>query len=357
MNKIVCLLIVLLSITKSIIGVPISDFQINQLLEESEVIGVCKVRDTVTVFPCPEKDGCFEAKCDVLSTLKGQTLSNLTVVTYINPYVNPVNLGFGCLKEGDISILFLKNEKDNIFDFANVEHPKISLYKFYEQQDVPTNSVKQRIRSQLIQALNSNDPQEVINGIYWLTEMDEDVPQERLIQFTKSKNMDLRLAALRRLISYKNPTAIREVALLLLSPDIYKEISNSQFFDLAWTLELEASCVSLDLANRLASSTNAKVQRIGVRILKEVGDSSSIPHLISALDAENIDTQISAIVALSRITGKKGPGWNEFMKNPSAETQKWKNWWQEESKKNSESELSSGSKSTVTNSVKSNVSK
>jgi HEAT repeat protein len=167
--------------------------------------------------------------------------------------------------------------------------------------------------------------------------MDEDIPQDELLEFAKSENKELRVAALHRLLGYKNPTAICEVALLLLNPDRCKELSNSQFGDLAWTLELEASCVSLDLANRLASSPNAKVQRIGVRILKEVGDSSSIPILIQVLDAKNIDTQISAIVALGRITGKKGPSWDEFRKNPSAETQKWKTWWQ---KKNSTNNIS-----------------
>ncbi len=335
MNKIVCLITVFLCFVQSILAYLVSEFNIDTLIESSDFIGVCKVLQVARDIPQPNKIACFKAECEVISTLKGEDEKILTVLTFLYPNVRPDNLGFGSLKKGDIAILFLKNGKQGSFDFAHKYHPKIPLLKFYSQNDVATNSIRDRISTQLVEGLKSETPNEVINSIRWLTEIDEDISQDKLLKFSKSKNKDLRVIALHRLLGYRNPIAIREVALSLLNPDIHKEISQSQLAELAWTLELEASCVSLDLANRLAASSNDIVQRIGVRILKEVGDTSSIPILMQALDAENKDTKRSAVVALTRITGKKvsGSSWHEFMKNPSAETQKWKTWWEEEGKK------------------------
>jgi len=357
MNRVIYLIVFLLCFVQSVLGYLVPLFQIDQLVESSDFIGVCKVQQIDMDLPQSDKTACFKAECEVVSTLKGQTEKSVTVLTFLYPNVRPDNLGFGSLKKGDVAILFLKNSKQNSFDFANKYHPKIPLFKFYEQQDVATNNVKKRINSQLMQALESDNPKEITNAIFWLTEIDEDIPQDKLLEFAKSENKDLRVASLRRLIRYKNKTAILDASLWLLTPNIDIKLSESQLAELAWTLELEAGNVDLDLANRLAASSNEIIQRVGVYILREVGNRSSIPILIQALDAENIDTQVSAVGVLSKITGKKGASRDEFMKNPSSETQKWKAWWQEESKKKRESELSSGSKSTVTNSIKSNVSK
>jgi hypothetical protein len=359
MNKVICLMVFFLGLLQSGFAYPPSMFDIGLLVESSDFIGVCEVMQTALEKPTVDESGRFEVKCIVLSTIKGRRLKNITIETFLDWKVNYDNKGFGTLKNGDIDILFLKESKKNIFDFAVNQHPKISLVKFYDILDTETNNAQEKISMQLMQALDSDNPKEVTNAIFWLTEMKEDIPQDKLLEFSKSENKDLRVASLRRLIRYKNKAAIRDASLWLLTPNIHKEISQSQFAELAWTLESEASSVDLDLANRLAASSNDIVQRIGVRILKEVGDSSSIPYLVLALDAENNDTKRSAVVALTRITGKKvsGSSWHEFMKNPSAETQKWKTWWQEESKKKRESELSYRQKSTVTNSIKSNVSK
>jgi len=354
MNRVICFIVFFLCFVQSILAYLVSEFSIEQFVKSSDLICVCQVQRVVIVIPESDKQGYFEAECKVLSTFKGQSVKSVMISIFIDSRVNPDSLGFGCLRKGDVAILFLKGSKQATLEFAIKHHPKIPLVQFYEKYDVSTNSVQKRISTQLMAALESDNTAEVINGLHWLTEMNEDIPQDKLLQFSKSKNKDLRVVALQRLISYKNTTVIRDVALLLLSPDIHKEISQSQLAELAWTLESEASSVDLDLANRLAASSNDIVQRIGVRILREVGDNSSIPYLMLALDAENKDTKRSAVVALTRITGKKvsGSSWHEFMKNPSAETQKWKIWWQE---KNSTKNVPN--KSAVTNSIKPNVSR
>jgi hypothetical protein len=356
MNRVICLIVFLLCFVQSVQGYLVPLFQIEQLVESSDFIGICQAEQVTTVDPKPEKQGEFTAECKVLATLKGENMESITVLTFLGD-TNRRNKGFRCLKKGDIAVLFLKHEKQNTFDFANKYHPKIPLFKFYEEQSVATNNIQKRISSQLMQALESDNPEEVTSAIFWLTETKEDIPQDKLLEFSKSENKDLRVASLRRLIRYKNKAAIRDASLWLLTPDINTKLTESQLYDFAWPLALEATSVDLGLANKLASSSNKIVQRIGVCILKEIGDNSSIPILIEALEAKNIETQRSAYIALSRITGYKGTVWDEFWKNPSADIQKWKNWWQEKNKKKSESELSSGSKSNVTNSIKSNVSK
>ena len=75
--------------------------------------------------------------------------------------------------------------------------------------------------------------------------------------------------------------------------------------ELAWAVESEWDSVNVKLANRLAASDNAIVQRVGVRVLRRTGDETSIPYLVRALDADDKDTQMSVVVGLSRITGKK----------------------------------------------------
>lgn len=328
MSRVAFSLLLCFSFVRSILASPVSQFRIDQLVETSDLIGVCQVQQVMKILPQPGKQGRFEAECKVLSTFKGQSLKDVTVSTFLDLQVNPDNLGFGCLKKGDIAILFLKNGKQGTFSFAHKHHPKIPLGKFHDKHDVATKSIHERISTQLMEDLESDDPSEVINGIRWLAEMGEDVPHEKLLQFAKREDKDLRVVALQRLVGKKNAAAIRDAALLLLTANSHEEISKSQLSELAWALESEADSVGVDLANELASSPDATVQRIGVRILRKVGDRSSIPQLMRALDANDQDTQMSAVVGLSRITGKKGPSWRDFMKDPSSEKQKWKAWWQ-----------------------------
>ena len=327
MNRVIYLLIVCFCFVRTILASPVSEFKINQIVEASDLIAVCKIQRVTEDLPQPNKPGHFEAECKVLSVFKGQSVDSVTVSTSLDLQVNPDNLGFGCLKKGDVAVLFLKNGKQDTFTFANKHHPKIPIVKFYVQHDAVTKSIHGRISTQLMEALKSDDPSEVRNGIRWLTEMGDNVSQDKLLQFAKSGDKGLRVAALQRLVCQKNTAAIRDAALLLLTPNIQEEILNSQLVELAWTLESNASSVDVYLANRLAASPNSTVQRIGVRILRKVGDRSSIPQLMRALDADDKDTQMSAVISLSRITGKKGPSWRDFMKDPSGEKQKWKVWW------------------------------
>jgi hypothetical protein len=354
-------MVILLGLMQSGLAYPPSMFDIDLLIESSDFIGVCEVMQTALEKPTVDESGRFEVKCKVLSTIKGRRLKNITIETFHDRKVNYDNEGFGTLKKGDIDILFLKESKKNIFDFAVNQHPKIPLVKFYDILDTATNNAQDQISMQLRRALESDKPEEVTKSIFWLTEMKEDISQEKLLKFTKSENMSLRLVALQRLVKYKNSTAIQDAGNILLNSKTYNKIFSAatnnrilkyQLVDLAYTLTSVADSVELDMANRFAASTNDMVQDIGVRILKKVGNRSSIPYLISALDAKNIDTQRSAYVALSIITGYKVSGRDEFRRNPSAETQKWETWWQE---KNSTKNVPN--ESAVTNSIKSNVSK
>jgi hypothetical protein len=327
MSRVTCSLAICFCLVKSAIASPMSEFRMDSLIESSNWIGVCQVQKVTMVRAEPHKPGLFEAECKVLSVFRGQSLENVIVSSLLDLQANRVNLAFGCLKKGDIAVLFLKNGKQDTFAFAHRHHPKIPLVKFYVQHDVATNSIHERVSTQLREALESNEPSEVINGIHWLTKIGDNVPQVRLIQFADSEDKGLRMAALQRLVVQNNTAAIRDVALLLLAPSIDEDILESQIVELAWVLESAAGGVDVALANRLAASANCTVQRIGVRILRVVGSRSSIPQLIRALDADDKDTQMSAVIGLSRIAGKKGPSFRDFMKDPSGETQKWRVWW------------------------------
>ena len=327
MSRVISLLMIWFCFVSAILASPLSKFNIDELAGTSDLIAVCEVQQVTMVRAEPHKPGLFEAECNVLSVFKGQSLETLIVSTFLDLQSNRHNFGFGCLEKGDVAVLFLKNGKQDTFTFAHRHHPKIPLVKFYVQHDVATNSIHESVSTQLREALESNEPSEVVNGIHWLTKIGDKVQQARLLQFADSEDKGLRMAALQRLVVQNNTAAIRDAALLLLAPGIDEEILEPQIVELAWLLESVAGGGDVALANRLAASANSTVQRIGVRILRKIGSRSSIPQLIRALDADDKDTQMSAVIALSRITGKKGPGWQEFMRDPSNETRKWKVWW------------------------------
>jgi HEAT repeat protein len=159
------------------------------------------------------------------------------------------------------------------------------------------------------------------------------IPQATLLRLHQADNKEIRLTALQRLAVEKNASAIEQAVEVLLVPS---GIPESQRSELAWSLESVADGVDVKLANRLAASHDATVQRVGVRILRKVGNPSSIPRLIRALDAADSDTRISAVVGLSRITGRQGPSWRAFTNAPDDEKQKWKAWWQEHGKDNAQ---------------------
>ena len=311
------------------IAMPISVFNFDQIVESSELVCVCSVLKVTLENPRQDKDGIFEAQCEVLSRFKGQSADQITVVSYILMNTRPYNLGFGSLKEGDVAVVFLKQEKgQNIYSFANMHHPRITLGKYYAQQDTRTWTIRKRVRAQLLSALDSETPEQVVAALFWLREMGETVKRDKLYELARAEHLSTKIAALRSLVSQKDMVGIKKASAFLLVPSPMDDVIRQQFVDLVWSLA--DNSVPTILANQLAASKDITVSRVGFDLLMNVGDKSSIPVLIHSLDSENRDVHMSAIVALSRITGKKGPSAREFMQNPDSEKEKWRKWWRKE---------------------------
>jgi HEAT repeat protein len=96
---------------------------------------------------------------------------------------------------------------------------------------------------------------------------------------------------------------------------------------LAWSIaSQEAQVPILDLNRLLIDSSYPTLRTVAATVLSERGDRTSIPALITGLSDPNRETQYRCIVGLSRITGRPGPGYKEFMSDPKSTLADWKRW-------------------------------
>lgn len=328
MNRVVCAAALAYSFTLPAIALPVSIFDLDRIVEGADSVCVCRVNHVTRQLPRPDRAGRFQAECAVLAVFKGAHSEHVRVKALIDPSCCPGSAVLGDLSEGDVGILFLRLDPEQEYTFADNQHPWIPLSQFYGAQE-QEGDVRERICRQLTAALESQTSAEALNALHWLALLEETVSREALDALAQSCDLHLRAAALKHLVAQDDISAIREAGDLLLSPDIDK-LPKRDLHELAWALELKPDIVGIRTATALASSANTLVQRVGVRILRKVGDKTSIPYLMRALDAADRDTQMSAVVGLSRITGRKGASWREFMTGSQVEKERWKDWWRQE---------------------------
>jgi len=85
-------------------------------------------------------------------------------------------------------------------------------------------------------------------------------------------------------------------------------------------------------AEKLAGSGNAFLRYATVYALRSIGNESSLPILVRALDDERSDTRFAAVHGLAVIAGKldHAPAHRMFKKNGQKYLGFWKEWWTEE---------------------------
>jgi hypothetical protein len=96
---------------------------------------------------------------------------------------------------------------------------------------------------------------------------------------------------------------------------------------LAWSLAGEKAEIPIGNLNRLLVSANyPTLRRVAATILSQRGDKTSIDALVAGLADADVETQYRCVVGLCRITGQSGPGYKEFMGNPTPTLQEWHAW-------------------------------
>lgn len=85
-------------------------------------------------------------------------------------------------------------------------------------------------------------------------------------------------------------------------------------------------------AEKLAGSDNTFLRYATVYALRSIGNESSLPILVRALDDERSDTRFAAVHGLAVIAGKldHAPAHRMFKKNEQKYLGFWKEWWREE---------------------------
>ena len=318
------------------ISVPKPVFQFDALYETSDVVCVCTCEKVDKGDTRPQKFGrteviCreFVARCHALSVFKG-TISTQFDIRFFQGESHI--LGLGSISTGTTSVVFMRKENEDKYVFTDGWNPVIPLADYYSKIDITHLDGKTRIKNQLLAALKSSNPESVITSLRWLGNLNMRLDKDVLIELTERSDTRIQILALSLLMKQRDAAAVRRAGEILLGKEPGLHLSKGQSETLAWALEEAAETVPVRVANQLAASSNPTIKKVGVLILKTVGDESSLPVLIAALDAENSDTQCSAVVALARITGRKGPSWQEFNQSSDAEIAKWKTWWT--SKKN-----------------------
>jgi len=265
----------------------------------------------------------MEATCRVLEVFKGQTTKGQQIgVEFLEE--KDVPLGLEDIRQGETSVLFLKAVHGELFVLANDQCSKVPLITFVPNITRLEGSLRENIGRQLIANLEDKNARQTENAICWANSIGCPIPEEVLVRMSKSTNLNIVVVALVPLVQQGNKPAIKDAINILLGE--HQAADRTRVESLAWALEGSAKNLSVDQANKLAASRDTLVKRVGIRILGTVGDDSSVPVLIGGLDATDKDTQYSAVVALCRVTGQRGPSWREFMQNRDAEVMKRKTW-------------------------------
>lgn len=87
---------------------------------------------------------------------------------------------------------------------------------------------------------------------------------------------------------------------------------------------------ALPALHKLLRSRNPTVRQHAAMALKESGDRTSIPVLIECLGDKNQYAAMDCLSALSRITKRPGPGFDDFRKRQAEIEAEWQNWWTSE---------------------------
>ncbi len=319
---------------------PVPAFDLDQVTGASNLLVIAKASAPEAAGAAVRRVGqsdikcrAFNAECGVLALLKADDANGHNVspgdkinVLFYRPESVPNH--FDDLAPNETAVLFLKRHDSSHFEFVSRFNSKISLPSYDASADVLTNTVADRIARQLLAMLSGGpDADAVFQVFLWMNNLVKPVPTSILEGLEGSADKRIQFQARIQGVRQADKDAVGRTVNDLLSGTVFQP---NQMGEVGWALERATNAVVVEQANKLAASNDALVRGIGVRLLRHLGDLSSVRSLVSALDDANARTQYDAIFALGRITNQGYPSYPRFMEEHDAQIMKWKNWAREQ---------------------------
>ncbi len=197
--------------------------------------------------------------------------------------------------------------------------------------DMPSGDVRDDLRLELHQSLRSADAKVIQASLKALTALADRDPLDRARLLSKSENVRVATEAL-KYRSAMGDTSGLGLAVKLIEED--NDLQEGEKDLLAWSLAGPNLRFPLDdLRDILIGATNPTLRRVAATILSQQGNEASLAALMTGLAADDLETQYRCVVGLSRIAGRAGPGYKEFMANPKPTVTNWTAWWDRESQR------------------------
>jgi hypothetical protein len=270
------------------------------------------------IYPCNR----IEATCKILKVLKGSCSEEQEIkVMFLQGRDVPLHLE--SLNKEENAVLFLKRGYGALFCFTDSQCSKLPMGPFTPSNARTEGDLREKMGKLLSENLEGRSVREIENAISGANAIGYSIPDTVLNRLSVNTNVNIAIVALVPLVQKKQTNAVMRAFQILLC---VQHADRKKVETLAWAVEGSEGILSVAQVNQLATSSDILISRIGMRMLRSVGDESSVPALLTGLTAKDNDTQHSAVVGLSRLAGQKGPSLRGFMQNREAEVTKWKEW-------------------------------
>jgi hypothetical protein len=268
-------LLLMISVTCFAEPVP-SSVELEDLIESSDSVYLCQVQ-RITVSPSDRpvekaRIGTYEVVCKVLASLKGTSLPEVKVSA--DTFSNRANPILPYLETNGVIIAFLRqSDEPDRFRWTRRWYSAMPIRKYYPRVDSDKWDTLKRVVKQLDKATQSNDPEEVRCGLYWLNMSERTASQlsdERLWRLASSEDCDVQILALKALVQSGNRKAIEQAVSLAIKISKDKsKVNRENLGSLLWHIAGRfSSKVPKDLAEELSGSSDPIIGGAGKDILK-----------------------------------------------------------------------------------------
>jgi len=303
---------------------PVSAFNLQTLIKNSDVVGVVEVQEMKLDYETKSPSIVCTLLCKPLIIYKGEISLEKIVIE-----------GLHLSREATASSFLL------VFIKTTEEPGKYLLWDGYngaipvgEARPPRAETVYETVEQEILLGLNSKEAHVLEPSLRILGHMGSKEGINKIIDMSRtSKN--------NAVVSYGLTYRLKENDLSVIGPAL-KYINEAStdtekmryLGQVCWAFADITKPEAVSKLNPLMEHKSPFLREPVATALSNIQDKTSIPWLIKGLDSSNRDAQYRCILGLSRIVGKKGPSrksWTEFHDDPDFYIKEWKQWWKENS--------------------------